>query len=129
MTTGYADWRAAVCCGERSGRMDLGNGNQCFLVYTAGMLLLYFCGRLLFVPLKFILKLLICSLAGGVFLVLIRIFGDTMGLFLPINPVNSLIAGVCGVPELLKHTLFSTGVASSKIVCCCRNDFENVVFF
>ena len=31
------------------------------------------CGRLLFVPLKFILKLLICSLAGGVFLVLIRI--------------------------------------------------------
>ena len=94
MTTGYADWRAAVCCGERSGRMDLGMETSVFLAYTAGMLLLYFCGRLLFVPLKLILKLLICSLAGGVFLVLIRIFGDTMGLFLPINPVNSLIAGV-----------------------------------
>ena len=81
--------------------MDLGMETSVFLAYTAGMLLLYFCGRLLFVPLKFILKLLICSLAGGVFLVLIRIFGDTMGLFLPINPVNSLIAGVCG--ELLRY--------------------------
>lgn len=83
-----------------------GNGNQCFLAYTAGVLLLYFCGRLLFVPLKFILKLLICSLAGGVFLVLIRIFGDTMGLFLPINPVNSLIAGVCGVPGVAALLLY-----------------------
>ena len=106
MTTGYADWRAAVCCGERSGRMDLGMETSVFLAYTAGMLLLYFCGRLLFVPLKFILKLLICSLAGGVFLVLIRIFGDTMGLFLPINPVNSLIAGVCGVPGVAALLLY-----------------------
>ena len=80
--------------------MDLGMETSVFLAYTAGMLLLYFCGRLLFVPLKFILKLLICSLAGGVFLVLIRIFGDTMGLFLPINPVNSLIAGF---RELLRY--------------------------
>ena len=61
MATGYADWRAAVCCGERSGRMDLGMETSVFLAYTAGMLLLYFCGRLLFVPLKFMLKLLICS--------------------------------------------------------------------
>lgn len=69
--------------------MDLGMETSVFLAYTAGMLLLYFCGRLLFVPLKFMLKLLICSLAGGVLLVLIRVFGDAMGLFLPINPVNS----------------------------------------
>ena len=85
--------------------MDLGMETSVFLAYTAGMLLLYFCGRLLFVPLKFILKLLICSLAG-VFLVLIRIYGDTMGLFLPINPVNSLIAGVCGAPGVAALLLY-----------------------
>ena len=37
--------------------------------------------------------------------------------------------GLRGSGSCCAITLFSTGVASSKIVCCCRNDFENVVFF
>ena len=110
--------------------MDLGMETSVFLAYTAGMLLLYFCGRLLFVPLKFILKLLICSLAGGVFLVLIRIFADADG---PVSADKSCKLADCrglrGSGSCCAITLFSTGVASSKIVCCCRNDFENVVFF
>ena len=87
--------------------MDLGMETSVFLAYTAGMLLLYFCGRLLFVPLKFILVTFnLQSGRRGVLLVLIRIFGDTMGLFLPINPVNSLIAGVCGVPGVAALLLY-----------------------
>ena len=52
-----------------------------------------------------------------------------MGLFLPINPVNSLDCRGLRFRSCCAITLFSTGVASSKIVCCCRNDFENVVSF
>lgn len=110
--------------------MDLGMETSVFLAYTAGMLLLYFCGRLLFVPLKFMLKLLICSLAGGMFLVLIRVFGDAMGLFFADKPCKlNDCRGLRCAGSCCAITLFSTGVAFSKIVCCCRNDFENVVFF
>ena len=58
--------------------MDLGMETSVFLAYTAGMLLLYFCGRLLFVPLKFILKLLICSLAGVVLMIASMIAGEKL---------------------------------------------------
>lgn len=86
--------------------MDLGMETSVFLAYTAGILLLYFCGRLLFAPLKLLLKLLACSLAGGVILILIRILGGQMGLVLPVNPVNALITGICGVPGILALLLY-----------------------
>ena len=86
--------------------MDLGMETSVFLAYAAGMLLLYFCGRLLFVPLKILLKLLACSLVGGVLLILLRILGQQIGLTLPVNPLNAIITGVCGVPGVLALLLY-----------------------
>lgn len=86
--------------------MDLGMETSVFLAYAAGMLLLYFCGRLLFTPLKILLKLLACSLAGGVLLILLRILGRQIGLMLPVNPLNAIITGICGVPGVLALLLY-----------------------
>lgn len=81
--------------------MDLGMEISVFLAYTAGMLLLYFCGRVLFIPLKIVARILLCSVMGGVMLVVLRILGGRWGLILPVNPLNALIAGVCGAPGVL----------------------------
>ena len=86
--------------------MDLGMETSVFLAYAAGMLLLYFCGRLLFAPLKIVFKLLVCSLACGMLLILLRILGGQIGLMLPVNPLNALITGVCGVPGVLALLLY-----------------------
>lgn len=106
MTIGDAKLCITECCRERNGEMNLEMDISVFLAYTAGMLLLYFCGRLLFVPLKILLKLLACSLAGGVILIFFRILGGQIGMTIPVNPLNAVITGVCGVPGVLALILY-----------------------
>lgn len=81
--------------------MDFGMEASIFLAYTAGMLILYFIGRLFFVPIKIILKLLVNSIIGGAALVIIKLIGANFGIMLPVNPVNAIITGLTGVPGIL----------------------------
>ena len=81
--------------------MDFGMETSIFLAYTAGMLILYFIGRLFFVPIKIILKLLVNSFIGGAALVIIKLIGANFGIMLPVNPVNAIITGLTGVPGIL----------------------------
>ncbi|MFQ7473529.1 MAG: pro-sigmaK processing inhibitor BofA family protein [Anaerovoracaceae bacterium] len=81
--------------------MDFGMETSIFLAYTAGMLILYFIGRLFFVPIKIILKLLVNSIIGGAALVIIKLIGANFGIMLPVNPVNAIITGLTGVPGIL----------------------------
>lgn len=95
--------------GDMSGKekgMDIGMETSVFLAYTAGMLLLYFFGRIFFIPIKMLLKLLLCSVVGGAVLVLLHIFGAKWGLTLPANPVNAVIAGATGVPGVVGLLLY-----------------------
>ena len=80
--------------------MDFGMETSIFLAYTAGMLILYFIGRLFFVPIKIILKLLVNSIIGGAALVIIKLIGANFGIMLPVNPVNAIITGLTGVPGI-----------------------------
>lgn len=77
-----------------------------FLAYAAGILLIYLSGKFLFVPLKWILKLIANSILGGILLLIIDGIGENFGLFVPINPVTSVIAGVLGVPGVVILLLF-----------------------
>lgn len=77
-----------------------------FLTYAAGILLIYLCGRFLLVPLKWILRLVGSSLLGGIVLLIINFIGGKFGIFLPINPVTAVIAGVLGVPGVVIMLLF-----------------------
>lgn len=57
--------------------------------------------RLLWIPMKWIWKLLLHGAAGLVCLWLIHLTAGFTGLVLPINAVTALIAGCLGLPGIL----------------------------
>ena len=78
--------------------MDFGLEAGIFLAYTAGLLIIYFFGRILLVPLKKLFKLVVNSLVGGIILLVINIAGSAVGIAMPVNLLTSLIAGLLGIP-------------------------------
>lgn len=78
--------------------MDFGMEASIFLAYALGILGVYFFGRMLLLPLAKLLKLLGCSLLGGIALLLINAIGPSIGIMVPLNLLNAVIAGVLGLP-------------------------------
>jgi inhibitor of the pro-sigma K processing machinery len=68
--------------------------------YVFGLILLYFVGWVLLVPLKIIIKLIYNSVLGGIALVLINFFGGFAGIHIGVNPLTALAAGVLGIPGI-----------------------------
>ncbi len=68
------------------------------VAYLVGLAALYFIGWLLLVPLKFLSKMLLNALAGGVLLVLLSMVGGIFSLPVSLNAVTALMAGFLGVP-------------------------------
>lgn len=81
--------------------MDFGTEAGIFLAYTSGLLMIYFFGRILLVPLKKLFKLVVNSLVGGLILLAINIAGAAVGLVMPVNLLTSLIAGLLGIPGVV----------------------------
>ena len=71
------------------------------LAFAFGIIILYIVGRILFVPLKFVFRLLINGLVGGLLLWLINIVGEAFGFAIAITPVTALVAGILGVPGVV----------------------------
>lgn len=86
--------------------MDFGMEAGIFLAYTAGLMMIYLFGKLLLVPFKILLRLLVNSIAGGVALMLINIAGGIFGLALPVNILTSLFAGTLGIPGILGMLIY-----------------------
>ncbi len=78
--------------------MDIGMEAGIFLVYAAGMFIVYFFGRMMLVPLKKIAKLLVNSAIGGICLLAINAVGSSVGLSVPINVITAVITGLLGLP-------------------------------
>ncbi len=74
------------------------------IAYLFGLIFLYFMTRLLLIPLKVIVRLLINGIIGGVMLVVFNLIGGFWGLYLAINPVTALIAGFLGLPGVFLLT-------------------------
>lgn len=74
---------------------------QVIAAYLFGILLLYVLARLLFVPLKYIGRLLLNAVIGLLLLLLFNWIGGYFGLHLAINPVTALVAGFLGVPGVI----------------------------
>ena len=71
------------------------------VAYAAGLILLYFVGWLLIIPLRYLVKLIINGIIGGILLFLINLLGGFIGLHIAINPLTAIIAGVLGVPGVV----------------------------
>ena len=72
--------------------MDVGMEAGIFLAYAAGIALIFFFGKMLVIPARFMLKLLLNGAAGGALLVILNFFGGAIGITVPVN----LITAFCG---------------------------------
>ena len=63
--------------------MDIWSGIAVFMAYAACIILVFFLGKLLWIPVRFLLKMVISSLAGGLFLLLLSALGRLVGVFIP----------------------------------------------
>ena len=69
--------------------------------YLFGLILLFVLARLLYVPLRFIGRLLINALIGLVLLVLFNAIGGLVGLHVARIPVTALVVGFLGIPGVV----------------------------
>ncbi len=86
--------------------MDFGMEIGIFLAYTAGLTVIYLFGRLLIVPAKILLKLVVSSIIGGAVLLVINFIGGIIGISLPVNIITALMAGALGVPGILGMLIY-----------------------
>lgn len=81
--------------------MGLGIDFTVILFFALGLVLLYFTGWLLLAPLKFILKLIVSGILGGILLFVINLVGGIFSVTIAINPLSAIIAGYFGVPGIV----------------------------
>ena len=91
--------------------MDFGVEAGVFLIYAAAIIVLFLFGRILLLPMKLLFKLIVNSLVGGVFLVLINIAGAGVGIVMPVNIITAVIAGVLGLPGVAGLVIYFNGLA------------------
>lgn len=71
---------------------------ETILAYVVALVLMYALGWLLFVPLKYLWKLILNGILGGLLLVGINLVGGLFGVTVAVNPVTALISGFLGIP-------------------------------
>lgn len=71
------------------------------IAFIVGLLLLLLVGRAMLVPLKWVLKLLVNAVVGGIILWVINYFGNFLNVHIPINPITALTVGFLGIPGVV----------------------------
>lgn len=74
------------------------------LTYAGIIVLIFLVGKVFLWPLKFVLKLVISSLIGGIIIFLINAIGL---LIIPLNILTAVIVGVLGVPGVILLIILS----------------------
>ena len=78
-----------------------------FLTYVGAIILIFLIGKIFVWPLKLILKLIVSSVIGGAFLLLINLLAGIWGLVLiPLNIMTAVIVGILGLPGVILLAVF-----------------------
>lgn len=77
------------------------------LIFIAAVLGLFIIGKLFAWPIKVLINLIINGIAGGILLLLVNFVGGPFGIYIAINAVTALIAGILGVPGVLFLIIFN----------------------
>ncbi len=72
-----------------------------YVSFFIAVLILFVVLKLLALPFKIIIKLMLNALIGGVVLFLLNLIGSNFGLVLDINWLSALIVGFLGVPGVI----------------------------
>lgn len=76
------------------------------LAYIFGIILIYLIGRMFFMPIKLVLRLIYNGLIGGAMLWVVNFIGAYIGFSIAINPITALVAGFLGMPGVIILILF-----------------------
>ena len=71
------------------------------IIYLACLILIFIVGKIFFVPLKSIFKLLINSILGGILIYIVNIVGESFGFHIGLNVGTALFTGLLGVPGVV----------------------------
>ncbi len=72
-----------------------------YIVLIFTVIAMIIVARLLAWPLKKILKLILNIVIGLCLILLVNVFGASIGLTIPFNIVTALVAGILGVPGVI----------------------------
>lgn len=71
------------------------------LSFVLGIIILFFLGRFLAVPLKFFINILYKVLLGGIAILVINLLGGYFHFNIALNPLTALLAGIFGIPGVI----------------------------
>ena len=79
-----------------------------YITYIGMIIMVFVFGKLFLWPLKNILRYVLNIVAGGILLLLINYFGQSIDLFIPFNILNACITGILGLPGVVLLLLLTT---------------------
>jgi len=88
--------------------MEMSTEIGIMLAYGFGILVLYILGYLFFVPLKFLIKLIINSVLGGLFILVVNWIGAFWDIFIPLNIFSAVMVGILGLPGAALLLIFNS---------------------
>lgn len=71
------------------------------IIYLACLIVIFIVGKIFFVPLKSIFKLLMNSILGGILIYIVNIVGESFGFHIGLNVGTALFTGLLGVPGVV----------------------------
>lgn len=76
---------------------DLNN----IITYLACICLIFIFGRIFIIPIKLVLKLVLNSFLGGLFLIIVNVIGGVFGFHIGLNIATSIFIGILGIPGVI----------------------------
>lgn len=74
--------------------------------YAAGILAVYFIGKMFLMPVRFIWKFIYNGIVGGIMLWVVNLIGANFGFTIGINVISALVAGFLGIPGVILLIVF-----------------------
>ena len=75
------------------------------IIYLACLIVLFIVGKIFYLPLKHIFKLLLNSILGGFLIYIVNAVGGSFGFHIGLNIGTAVFAGLLGVPGVVALVL------------------------
>ena len=82
------------------------NTTSTIIIFLASIAALIIFGRVILLPLKIIIKLILNSIIGGLIIAFINLIGGSFGLHIGLNIVTTIFVGILGIPGAILLIIF-----------------------
>ena len=76
------------------------NANS-IIIYLACLIVVFIVGKIFYMPLKKIIRLLLNSILGGFLIYIVNVIGSSFNFHIGLNVGTSIFVGILGVPGVL----------------------------